>query len=221
MFRAWSSRDSSGSGSGTWGATVACRCWIRHVPHRGSFSSALLGARPHQDKRHAWLLLLLLVSAYGTVQMPALADRLRFQLPAQVWLAAFAGMGLAQLRGAQLAAFAFGVSLTWLPARNPYPSFAWQQEYAAAKTACELLPEDGPRRLRQHPRSQRALRSLDEHPLPRHLGIRRSRCLALDWTRGPSARKPLRRARVLGAGDPVHTQSGAACLTTDHGPINL
>lgn len=83
--------------------------------------------------------------AFGTVayvNQGFLADRIRYQLPAQVWLCALAGVGLAAVweRRALAAAVIAALTVSWGVALRPYPPFPWQVEYATLRTALQTLP---------------------------------------------------------------------------------
>jgi hypothetical protein len=78
------------------------------------------------------------------VVQPLEPDRLRLQLPAQVWLAALAAVGgaalLARSRTAAVAV-AVGVAASFVPAREPFePPWAWQAEYRVVRRAIRDVP---------------------------------------------------------------------------------
>lgn len=83
--------------------------------------------------------------AFGTVayvNQGFLADRMRYQLPAQVWLCALAGVALSGLwarRAVAVAAIA-ALTVSWGFALQPYPPFPWQVEYATLRAALQTLP---------------------------------------------------------------------------------
>lgn len=90
----------------------------------------------------AGLLGLVLVSTLLYVNQPYLADRLRYELPAQPWWCALAGIGLVSLldRKALGVVAVAVVTASWWPARQPYPPFAWQQEYTLLRQALHAVP---------------------------------------------------------------------------------
>lgn len=82
----------------------------------------------------------LLLASLVYVPQPYVVDRLRMQLPAQTWLAALAGLGLAGLPGrAALAAGALALATAW-PARAPLPTTPWQVEYVTLRAALRAAP---------------------------------------------------------------------------------
>lgn len=89
------------------------------------------------------LIALVVLGTLVYVFQPILADRMRYQLPVQPWLAALAGLGFASLSRRRsvtaLMVAALAVS-TWF-ARQPYPPFPWQTEYVLLRQALRLVPE--------------------------------------------------------------------------------
>lgn len=81
-------------------------------------------------------------STVAYVNQGFLADRIRYQLPAQVWLCALAGVALAKVweRRALATATIAALTVSWVFARTPYPPFPWQVEYATLRTALQTLP---------------------------------------------------------------------------------
>jgi hypothetical protein len=73
---------------------------------------------------------------------PAIADRLRFQLPALLPLAALSGLALSHLDPRPLAAALALAGASWWPARQPFPPFAWQTEHALLAEAADAAPGD-------------------------------------------------------------------------------
>lgn len=85
---------------------------------------------------------LFVVTCLAYFHQPFLADRLRFAVPAQVWLCALAGVGASALSPRALAAAAVLTAASAWPARHPLPTFPWQAEYTALRAALAQLPPD-------------------------------------------------------------------------------
>jgi hypothetical protein len=83
---------------------------------------------------------LLAASTLPYLLQPYVTDRLRFELPAQAWLAALAGIGAAWVASTRAAPTLLLAALTWWPARTPIAPRPWQAEHALLRTALSTLP---------------------------------------------------------------------------------
>lgn len=117
-------------------------------PHRTPVALtalALLGtvlAARRSPRVAAGLVALGALSTVAHLNFPYLADRMRYELPSQLWLCALAGVGMAALWPRRVVASATLVALgvSWWVARQPYPPFPWQAEYTALREALPKVP---------------------------------------------------------------------------------
>lgn len=99
----------------------------------------LVGARRAPVATCALLGAFVVASGVYTMQSFAI-DRLRMQLPAQTWLAALGGLGLAGLPRIAAAAALVAVGLSASSLRSPVPSQPWQVEYGLLRAALHAVP---------------------------------------------------------------------------------
>lgn len=89
-----------------------------------------------------WFAGALVVAIGPYLVQPLVADRLRFQLPAQAWIAVLAAAALLALAERQrlvAGVVAMGIAASFWPARQPYPPFVWQAEFTQLQTVMPKL----------------------------------------------------------------------------------